>query len=96
MAAFDALDTLEFGIPRCALIEPLTTIADIENVPIEHLDAFYHKYYQPDNAVLTIAGHFDPDRTLALVTQSLGAIPRNERKLEKTYTVEPTRMASAK
>lgn len=27
MAAFDALYTLEFGIPRCALIEPLTTMA---------------------------------------------------------------------
>jgi zinc protease len=64
--------------------------SDIENVPIEHLDVFYHKYYQPDNAVLTIAGHFEPDRALALVAKSLGAIPRPERKLEKTYTVEPT------
>jgi len=64
--------------------------SDIENVPIERLDAFYHKFYQPDNAVLTIAGHFEPDRALDLVAKSLGAIPRPERKLEKTYTVEPT------
>src|ERR1019366_2832854 len=27
--------------------------ADIENVPIERLQAFYHTYYQPDNCVLT-------------------------------------------
>jgi zinc protease len=64
--------------------------SDIENVPIDHLDAFYHKYYQPDNAVLTIAGRFDPDRALELVAKSLGALPRPARKLEKTYTVEPT------
>src|SRR5262249_59719830 len=33
--------------------------ADIENVPIDRLAAFYRKYYQPDNAVLVIAGEFD-------------------------------------
>jgi zinc protease len=64
--------------------------SDIENVPIDHLAAFYHKYYQPDNAVLTIAGRFDSNRALELAAKSLGALPRPERKLEKTYTVEPT------
>ena len=64
--------------------------SDIENVPIENLDAFYHKYYQPDNAVLTIAGNFDSNHALDLIAKSLGAIPRPARKLEKTYTVEPT------
>src|SRR5580704_1002775 len=64
--------------------------SDIENVPIDHLDAFYHKYYQPDNAVLTIAGNFASARALDLVAKSLGAIPRPARKLDKTYTVEPT------
>src|SRR5215470_9086325 len=44
--------------------------SDIENVPIEHLQAFYHKYYQPDNAVLLVAGKFDPSRTLALIAGS--------------------------
>ena len=33
--------------------------ADIESVPIERLQAFYRKYYQPDNAVLVVAGKFD-------------------------------------
>ena len=41
--------------------------ADIENVPIERLQAFYRKYYQPDNAVLLVAGKFDEAKTLALV-----------------------------
>ena len=30
--------------------------ADLENVPIDRLQAFYKKYYQPDNAVLVVAG----------------------------------------
>jgi zinc protease len=64
--------------------------SDIENVPIERLAAFYRKYYQPDNALLTIAGNFESAHALDLVAKSLGALPRPERKLDKTYTVEPT------
>jgi zinc protease len=64
--------------------------SDIERVPIERLDAFYQKYYQPDNALLTIAGSFDESKTLAWVGDSLGKIPRPQRKLDTTYTVEPT------
>jgi len=64
--------------------------SDIEHVPIERLDAFYQKYYQPDNAVLLIAGQFDESKALAWVAQTIGAIPRPQRKLEPTYTVEPT------
>jgi zinc protease len=64
--------------------------SDIENVPIERLQAFYHKYYQPDNAVLTIAGKIDEPKTLALVDKYFSPIPRPTRPLEKIYTVEPT------
>ena len=63
--------------------------ADIERVPIDRLAAFYKKYYQPDNAVVTIAGQIEPSRTLAMVASTLGAIPRPTRKLDQTYTVEP-------
>ncbi|HEX4772868.1 MAG TPA: pitrilysin family protein [Bryobacteraceae bacterium] len=63
--------------------------SDIERVPIERLQAFYHLYYQPDNAVLTIAGHVDEARTLALVAKYFGAIPKPERVLTPTYTEEP-------
>ncbi len=50
--------------------------ADLENVPIERLQAFYRTYYQPDNAVLLIAGRFDEAKTLALVQRTFGAIPK--------------------
>jgi zinc protease len=63
--------------------------ADIERVPIDRLAAFYRKYYQPDNAVLVIAGQFDASRALALVTGTVGAIPRPARTLDAPYTIEP-------
>ena len=63
--------------------------ADIEKVPIDRLAAFYRKYYQPDNAVLVIAGQFDSSKTLAMVADTIGTIPRPTRKLEEPYTVEP-------
>jgi zinc protease len=64
--------------------------SDIENVPIERLQAFYRKYYQPDNAVLIVAGKFDPAKTLQLISEKFGSIPRPERTLPTTYTAEPT------
>ena len=67
--------------------------ADIENVPIERLQAFYHKYYQPDNAMLVVAGKFDAPAALRLIEQKFGPIPRPRRTgdmvLWRTYTAEP-------
>ena len=64
--------------------------SDIENVDIENLQAFYRMYYQPDNAVLLVAGKFDPAKTLQLIEKYFGAIPKPTRKLPKLWTVEPT------
>ena len=50
--------------------------SDIERVPIDNLQAFYHKYYRPDNVVLVIAGQFEPAKALELVQKYFGAIPR--------------------
>jgi len=63
--------------------------ADLENVPIDRLQAFYKRYYQPDNAVLLVAGKIDEPKTLELVSQYFGPIPRPERALPKFYTEEP-------
>ena len=67
--------------------------SDIENVPIERLRGFYEKYYQPDNAVLVVAGRFDPEGAVAMIEETFGAIPRPERTgantLFPTYTAEP-------
>jgi zinc protease len=64
--------------------------ADLENVPIDRLQAFYKRYYQPDNAVLLVAGKIDPAKTIELVNQYFAPIPKPERVLHETYTAEPT------
>jgi zinc protease len=64
--------------------------ADIENVPIDRLKAFYRTWYQPDNALLIIAGRFDEKRALERVVQHFGRIPKPGRELPAFYTQEPT------
>lgn len=63
--------------------------SDIENVGIPNLRAYYRLYYQPDNAVLLVAGKFDPDSTLRRITKYFGVIARPRRELPKLWTVEP-------
>jgi zinc protease len=69
--------------------EPIGARTDVERVNIERLQAFYRLYYQPDNAVLIVAGAFDPDATLRAIAKNFGPIPKPTRKLPKLYTDEP-------
>ena len=62
---------------------------DIERVPVDRLEAFYHKYYRPDNCVAVITGKIDETKTLQFVADSLGKIPEPKTPVEQTYTVEP-------
>lgn len=63
--------------------------ADIEKVPVENLRAFYKKYYQPDNAMVVVAGRFEEAKALEFIGKHFGTIPKPTRKLEATYTEEP-------
>src|SRR5262249_2984259 len=63
--------------------------ADSERVPADNLRAFYRTYYQPDNAILVVAGRFDEKKALEYIQKYFGAIPRPDRKLRSTYTEEP-------
>jgi zinc protease len=69
---------------------PIGSRSDIEGVPIENLQKFYRTYYQPDNAILLVAGKFDEAATLAMVNQYFGPIPRPTRVLPRLHTLEPT------
>jgi zinc protease len=69
---------------------PIGNRSDIENVPVPKLAAFYQRYYQPDDAVLTIAGKFNESQTLAWIAEAFGRIPKPQRTLEPAYTIEPT------
>lgn len=63
--------------------------SDVENVDIGRLQAFYRRYYQPDNATLIVSGSFDRQRVLARVAATFGAVPRPKRTLSPDYTLDP-------
>ncbi len=63
--------------------------SDIEKVPADNLRAFYKKYYQPDNALLVVAGKFDEKKALEYISKYFGSLPKPDRKLTLTYTEEP-------
>lgn len=63
--------------------------SDIEDVPIERLRGFYRLWYRPENAILVVAGKFDPTKTLALVQQKFGSIQNPEIPMPAVYTREP-------
>jgi zinc protease len=64
--------------------------SDIEGVPIDRLQDFYRKYYQPDNALLIVTGKFETERALELISEKFGRVPRPDRSGEdilwETYT----------
>jgi zinc protease len=63
--------------------------SDIERVPIGALQAFYRRHYQPDNALLIVAGKFDPAAALSLVDRHFAALKASGEAREATYTEEP-------
>ena len=50
-------------------------IADLDGAELAWVQEFYASHYAPNNAVLTIAGGFDPDHALSLVERFFGSIP---------------------
>lgn len=63
--------------------------SDIERVPIDRLQAFYRKFYRPDNIMLVVAGKFEQSQTLAWVEKYFGALEAPPTPLDRTYTTEP-------
>ena len=49
----------------------------LSEASLEDVAEFFATWYTPDNAVLTIAGDFDPAEARTLVRQYFGEIPRN-------------------
>ena len=62
---------------------------DIENVDITRLQAFYRNFYQPDNATLVVAGKYDHAKVVAWIAKYFGALPRPQRVIAPTYTLDP-------
>ena len=52
------------------------SMEDLDAASLEDVAAFFRTWYTPDNAVLTIAGDFEPAEALRLVGEYFGPIPR--------------------
>jgi zinc protease len=59
--------------------------ADILKANISRLKPFYNKYYNPNNAVLSVVGDIDIDKTLKLAEKYFGSIPAGEKPPERVY-----------
>src|SRR5437773_6652055 len=56
------------------------SMEDLSAASLDDIGEFFATYYRPSNAVLTIAGDFDPEQALTMVERHFGSIPPGERK----------------
>ncbi|MEJ1931517.1 insulinase family protein, partial [Nostoc sp. NIES-2111] len=57
------------------------TKADVEKFQVEQVQKYYQNYYSPDNAVLTIVGDCQAEKTLAMVKEIFGNIPKRQQSI---------------
>src|SRR2546428_7887365 len=50
-------------------------LQDVERATVEEQQAYYRRYYHPNNATLVLAGDFETDQALAKVERAFGSIP---------------------
>ena len=72
------------------------TIGSLENLQAASIDdvrAFHATYYRPDNAVLVVAGNFDPAQLDRWIDGYFGKIARPNRPIPRVTIAEPRRTA---
>jgi len=50
-------------------------LQDVERATVEQQQAYYRRYYRPNNAILVLTGDFDSDQVLEKVVRAFGSIP---------------------
>src|SRR6476469_5692788 len=65
------------------------SMVDLEAASIEDVRDFYHTFYVPSNATLTLVGDFEPAQAMQLVTQYLGRVPKSQREVPRDIPKEP-------
>ena len=58
------------------------------------LKDFYKTWYAPNNAILVVAGDFDPQKTLATITQLYGSIPSHATPARPVVNLQPVKSES--
>ncbi|MGW8189487.1 M16 family metallopeptidase [Sphingomonas hankookensis] len=67
------------------------SIEDLDAATIDDIRAFHATYYRPDNAVLVVAGNFDPAQLNRWVDQYFGPIAKPNRPIPRVSVDEPVR-----
>ncbi|MBU6453958.1 MAG: insulinase family protein [Cyanobacteria bacterium REEB67] len=62
---------------------------DVENVPLERLQAFYHTFYYPNNATFMVCGDFNSAEALEQIAKFFGPLPMSPAPIPQVYTFEP-------
>ena len=70
------------------------SIEDLDAATISDVQQFHSTFYRPDNAVLIVAGDFNPAQLDAWVDKYLGVIPKPSTPIPRVDTKEPPRTTS--
>lgn len=65
--------------------QPIGSIEHLNAAKLDEFIAFFKKYYIPNNAVLTIAGDIDVEKTKTLVKSYFNEVPKGEPVTRKKY-----------
>ncbi len=67
---------------------PIGFVEDIKNWTIEDIKSFHSMYYQPQNAIIVVAGDIKPETVFASAQKEFGDI-KNSEKPKRNHMVEP-------
>jgi predicted Zn-dependent peptidase len=68
--------------------------ADLEAATVQDIRDFFGQWYAPSNAILTVAGDFDPTTVRALIEQDFAGIAATARPARERAPSEPPRLGS--
>ncbi|MBB3911381.1 M16 family metallopeptidase [Sphingomonas desiccabilis] len=72
------------------------SIEDLDAATIDDIRAFHATYYRPDNAVLVVAGNFDPAQLDRWVDQYFAPVTKPDRPIPRVAVKEPPRTAATR
>ncbi|MBV6510907.1 MAG: putative zinc protease [Ignavibacteriaceae bacterium] len=75
---------------------PIGSFQYIDEATIEEFRDFYKTFYVPNNAVLSIAGDIDIEKTKKLIEKYFGEIPRGTKDIPRPKEVEPKKTAEVR
>ena len=64
---------------------PIGSMEDLNSAKLEEFQAFYKKFYIPNNAVLVVAGDIKPEQTKKWINEYFASIPKGT-EITRTFT----------